>query len=163
MSESNIVDINSENIISTKSWTAYISPIFSFLLLGTLFIGLDNEFNKHQEFDLYLYGILFILFVASVYKILIVRSYKLIMNEDGVWVFSGVLPWSKGYSGVKWRDLDEGVFYPNIIAYFFQSYKLQIKNRMKDTIEISLTQMNKGNKAIEKINNEHSKRIIDGQ
>lgn len=39
------------------------------------------------------------------------RAVHLYCGDVGVWVYSGVLPWNKGVAGVKWRNLDEAVYF----------------------------------------------------
>lgn len=96
-----------------------------------------------------------VIILIFIYKILYLKSFKLYTNEGGVWAFSGVLPWQRGVSGVKWRDLDDAVFFQGMISYFCQSYNISIRHRFTKSNEIVLEHIHKGNHAVSIINQLH--------
>lgn len=54
-----------------------------------------------------------------------------------IWVYSGVLPWSKGVAGIKWRDLDEAVYFQGPVSGALRSYCLRIGHRFTKSSEIT--------------------------
>jgi hypothetical protein len=72
-----------------------------------------------------------------------------------VWVFRGILPWSKGVSGVKWRDLEDAVFFPNFLSWLLRSYTIRVGHRFTKTSEIVLPNIARGHEAVAHINERH--------
>ena len=56
-----------------------------------------------------------------------------------MWTYSGILPWKKGVSGVKWRDMDEATFVPGFWSWITGSYTVCIGHRFTKANEIVLT------------------------
>ena len=81
-------------------------------------------------------------------------------------MFKGILPWAKGTSGVKWRDLDEAVFFPGFFGWVFKSYQLRIGHRFTKSSEIVLGHIRGGDTAVQEINQLHIEMVrnseIDG-
>jgi hypothetical protein len=134
---------NSEGkiILSKKSWVTYIFP----LLIGLAFLVL-------LIFTGLILSIIPIL--ICVYIALMSRSYYLYIDENGVWVFSGIFPWNKGVRGVKWRDLDEAIFYTGLASWVLKCFTIKIRNRFTKDSEITLSYMDLGDLAVTRINAE---------
>jgi hypothetical protein len=75
------------------------------------------------------------------------RSIQLYTDLDGVWVYRGIFPWDKGFSGVKWRDLEDAVFYPNFLSWALKSYTVRVGHRFTKSSEIVLRNIANGNDA----------------
>ncbi|SOE95399.1 hypothetical protein SAMN05414139_08270 [Burkholderia sp. D7] len=142
--------------LAKKSWTAYIK-IFVMMLVG---ISIASAIFRHAAGA----GILLFVLIAlfCVYCFMEIRSVTLYYNDSGVWLYSGILPWNKGTQGVKWRDIENAVFYPSMGSWLFKSYKLRIAHRFTRSSEIVLTNMRRGNEAVQTINNMHQNLIRDG-
>jgi hypothetical protein len=148
------VTSNGAKHLGGKSWTAYLrifilAFLFSFIALFALII--------HWLIGLL---ILLIIFLIVVYKIMEIRSYKLYYDDLGVWLYYGILPWAKGVTGVKWRDLDEAVFVPSFGGWLFKSYSIRLTHRYTKTNEIFITDIANGKQCIIQINSRH-KYLID--
>ena len=132
------------------SWTAYVRPVA--VLLVMLAIGIALYANLHKGV-----GAAFLLFSIALfaYNILLLRSLFLYTDDHGVWVYSGILPWAKGMNGVKWRDLEDAVFFQNFFSWLFKSYTVRIGHRFTKTSELLLPHIAKGNIAVEHINEMH--------
>jgi hypothetical protein len=120
MSEENTLSMSGEaEILSRKSWLAYVGPI------GATGLGLVVAIPiLVQIFSWTVAGMAGALILAySIYHLLLLRSVKLYVDDVGVWVYSGVLPWSRGVAGVKWRDLDEAVFFQGLVAWVSRAYQ----------------------------------------
>ena len=137
---------NSNNVInlSKKSWVAYVLPCFITFLICSIFY----EFTK-----------LLAIVPAGylIYAVLQIRSYQLYMDDNGVWIFSGIFPWSKGVRGVKWRDLDDAVYFTSMFSWAAKSYKIALKHRYTKDNEIFLSHMKKGQESVMQINSRHQK------
>jgi len=138
------------------SWLAYVMPT----LLTLVGVGLGGLLTYYQ---LYL-GVAVIVLVLAlyVYNFLMLRSIRLYADEMGVWLFRGILPWAKGVSGVKWRDLDEAVFYQTFVGWVFKSYNLRIGHRFTRGSEILASGVFRGDAAVREINQYHMDLIRRG-
>lgn len=134
-----------------KSWTAYVRVFLvgSALLLFVTPIAwaISNVLGM-----IALTGSL----AVVIYQILHLRSFHLYYDADGVWIYSGVFPWNKGISGVKWRDLDEAVFFQSVGSWLIKSYSILLSHRYTKSKEILLSHWSDGNRAVEAINEQHT-------
>jgi len=132
------------------AWTAYIAPTFKLLLF--LFISLIVASQSRIWV-----GVVLALFFTGRYVLAILyrRSLRLYADSEGVWVFSGIFPWNSGVGGVKWRDLDEAVFYQGFISWLCKSYDVRISHRFTKSGEIILDSIARGDEAVMHINALH--------
>lgn len=138
-----------------KSWTGYAKATLVALFVGcvaTVFLNWQYWFVGTGTAAV---GLLYL-----AHRILFLRSYRLHMDDIGIWVCSGYLPWSKGVRGIKWRDLDVAVYYPSFPSWLCCSYSLRIRHRYRRASEIHLTGMHKGNASTREINRVHEGKIL---
>ena len=157
-SEDNFVSISNAVVnLSRKSWTAYVGVAIRLALL--LILAAMALYWQSAHWQL-------ILLVAVVplaligYQFWLLRSYRLYFDEVGVWIYSGVLPWKKGVSGVKWRDLDEAIFINNFFSWVTGAYTVQLRHRFTKAIEISEKSMAQGKQAAIAINQQQRKHLV---
>ena len=138
------------------SWLAYVVPTLIMLVL----VGAGGFAIYH---NLYVgMAIIGVTLVVYVYHFMMKRSVRLYADEMGVWLFRGILPWAKGVSGVKWRDLDEAIFYQTFFGWVFKSYSLRIGHRFTRGSEILASGIFRGDKAVREINQYHMELIRRG-
>ena len=116
-----------------KSWTAYIRVVLVGIVLFFIITPLAWSFSVIAGVVVLLVSLLFV-----VYQFLLLRSFHLYYDDVGVWVYSGVLPWNKGVAGVKWRDLDEALYFQSMGSWLFKSYTIRIGHRFTKSSEIVL-------------------------
>lgn len=138
------------------SWVAYLKPVGISLFVWFLGFG---AFAKANIWSAVLWTVAVGLFVA--YRVMMLRSVQLYTDNDGVWVFRGIFPWNKGVSGVKWRDLEDAVYFPNFMSWALKSYTVRVGHRFTKSSEIVLANIAKGDAAVLHINAEH-KRALAG-
>lgn len=138
---------NNEDL-SKKSWLGYVIPLLVIAFITSIMYSTNS-----------LFGVLGL--VSAVLVILHLRSYRLYVNDEGVWVFSGIFPWNKGVRGVKWRDLDEAVYFTGFIPWALRSYTLRISHRYTQGNEIYLKYMTAGVKTVSRINHLHQSLITE--
>ncbi len=136
-----------------KSWTAYIGTA----ILALILLALVAAFGYANIFGGLLIGALSLVFI--VLRFLSIKSHHLYMDDIGVWKSSGILPWTKGVSGVKWRDLDEAVFFQSMFSWMFKSYSIRIGHRFTKDSEIFLSHWNNGHNAVTAINARHKELV----
>ena len=125
--------------LSKKSIMAYIMPMSIWFLLWMIFMS----------FSIFL-GLCML--VIGVLIVLHIQSWVLYLDEKGVWVYSGIFPWSQGVYGIKWTHFDEAVYFLNPISWSLKSYTLHIGNRYKDEATMNLTHVHNGDKSASLIN-----------
>ena len=137
----------------TKSWTAYFT---SMIIFSVMFLVSAALFYMNKWF-----GIAFLILSLGIftYQVLMINSYLLYTNEHGVWVYNGIFPWSKGVTGVKWRDMEDAVYYSNFFSWILKSYTVRISHRFTKTSEIILIHIKNGHEAVVHINQLHQQML----
>jgi hypothetical protein len=157
MEERNAPALPKAEVIGVKSWLAYAGVLaLAVLLFGVL---LPLAFLWHEMAAL---AVLILSALLVAYEFLLVRSVQLYMDDLGVWVHSGVLPWKKGVSGVKWRDMDEATFMNGFTSWATRSYTVRIGHRFTRDSEIVLTNIARGKEAVAVVNARHQGLIRAG-
>lgn len=149
MEEDNrLIPAANATVLCGKSWTAYLGTVVLAILL--FFVALPATFHYFNE--LAAAGVLVVSALVVGYRVLLIRSYQLYYDDVGVWLYSGILPWSKGVTGVKWRDMDEALFIQSFWSWLFKSYSIRIGHRFTKSSEIYLTSMARGKDAVITLN-----------
>lgn len=138
------------------SWLAYVGPTL-LVLVATGLGGLLTTYHLYAGL-----AVIAVCLVVYGYHFLMLRSVRLYADEMGVWLFRGILPWAKGVSGVKWRDLDEAIFYQTFFGWMFKSYNLRIGHRFTRGSEILAGRVFRGDAAEREINQYHMELIRHG-
>ena len=139
--------------LGRKSWTAYTgTAILALILLAVVVVAAIGNVIAGLV-------VLVVALLVLALKFFSIRSHHLYMDDVGVWVFSGILPWTKGVTGVKWRDLDEATFYQSMFSWMFKSYSIRIGHRFTKDSEIFLSHWNRGNDAVVTINTRHKELV----
>jgi hypothetical protein len=145
------------HVVGVKSWLAYLGTL---VLAALLFFGLLPLAFMWNEIAA---GVVFVGSALLVgYRLLLLRSVQLYYDEVGVWAYSGILPWAKGLSGVKWRDMDEATFSPGFWSWITGSYTVRIGHRFTKASEIVLTNIGRGKVAVATLNERHNEMIRAG-
>jgi hypothetical protein len=135
-------------VIGVKSWLAYAGTL---TLAGILFFAvLPLTFAYANEMAGAAVFLVSALLVG--YRLLLLRSVQLYYDDVGVWVHSGILPWKKGISGVKWRDMDEATFVTGFWSWITRSYTIRLGHRYTKSSEIVLTNIARGKDVVATLN-----------
>ncbi|MET0982791.1 MAG: hypothetical protein ABWY02_11870 [Telluria sp.] len=157
MEEQNASASPTAQVIGVKSWLAYAGvAALAVLLFG---VALPAAFLWHEMAAL---AVLVLSALVVAYEFLLVRSVQLYVDDLGVWVHSGVLPWKKGITGVKWRDMDEATFVNGFKSWATGSYTIRIGHRFTRGSEIVLTNIARGKQAVALLNARHQELIRSG-
>jgi hypothetical protein len=144
-------------VIGRKSWLAYAGvAVLAAILLGG---ALPLAFMWNETAAI-------VVLVASgallFYRIALLRSVLLYIDDAGVWVHAGVLPWKKGVTGVKWRDVDEATYAQGFWSWITRSYMVRIGHRFTKSNEIVLSHIGGGKQAVAVINARHQALVRAG-
>ena len=145
-------------VIGVKSWMAYAGVVALAVVLFAGALPLAFLWNDYAA------GAVLVVSAALVaYRFLLVRSVQLYYDDVGVWVHSGVLPWKKGVSGVKWRDMDDATYVNGFVSWATRSYTVRIGHRFTKGSEIVLHNIARGRQAVETVNAVHQDMIRSGE
>lgn len=144
------------------SWLTYVRATVSFLVLAAVSAGIGwwalNKAPTEQTHQVSIAAAVVVLLIALAifgYKALYLKSVSLYTDDVGVWIYRGILPWRRGYRGVKWRDIEDAQYFTGFFSWIFRSYTVRIGHRFTKTSEIFVTHVARGNKAVEHINQLH--------
>lgn len=135
------------HVVGVKSWIAYFGTL---VLAALLFFGLLPLAFMWNEIAAGAVFLLSALFIG--YRVLSLRSVQLYYDDIGVWAYAGILPWKKGVTGVKWRDMDEATFVPGFWSWITGSYTVCVRHRYTKANEIMLTNIGRGKAAVATLN-----------
>lgn len=142
---------NSPFLIFGSSWVAYLRLLpISF---GGLMLISAGAFGAEQFQKSWLVYPPMVLAVAwFIYAVADIRAVKLFTDETGVWLFKGVFPWQKGYSGTKWADIGSAGYRTGFVSWALRSYRVEVEHRFTRTTELSVRHLRYGNLAVEHMN-----------
>lgn len=138
---------NTINQVWRVSWAAYIPHA---LALAGLLVAMAYANNFTYPMIIIGVGMLLMCWVA--YSVYYLSRTRLYIDDDGVWVFRGVFPWSRGVYGVKWRDIEDAVYSTNFIQWITKGYPVTLRPRFSNNPQIHTPPIHLGNKAVETIN-----------
>jgi hypothetical protein len=148
------------HVVGVKSWVAYLKVLaLAVLIFG---VALPIAFQYGDANDIAAGVVMLIGAILVGYKFLALRAVMLYYDDVGVWVYSGVLPWQRGVTGVKWRDMDEATFEQGFWSWLTRSYTVRIGHRFTKGSEIRLTQIGNGKNAMALLNARHHEMIRNG-
>ena len=166
MEENNRQEKRQENL-GRVSWFGYIKMIFSTVIqtvilslvliivggiLMAIFLSEPYPFTE-AEYKIFIFNFCKIMFVCLlVYNLAWVRSVVVYYDENGVWLYSGILPWNKGVNGVKWTEIDEALYFTGFFSWLFKSYTVTIRHKYTKTSEIVISNLYRGNIITARIN-----------
>ena len=142
-----------------KSWVAYATTLLRGIIITALFVVALYWKNAYWKPVTIIWAAAMLLII---YRWLLISSFHLYYDDIGVWLYSGILPWKRGVSGVKWRDMDEAVFTNSFSSWLSGCYTVQIRHRFTKDSEILATQMASGKQAAVTINQQLQERIRAG-
>lgn len=137
-------------VFARKSWTAWVRPLALGLLVLFPIAAAAWQVSAGLGLVMLVGAVVFV-----AYEVLLIRSFQLLCDQSGIWLRFGLLPWSRGVIGVKWRDLDEARYLPGFINWVFHSYAIRIDHRYTKSNEIRMSHVHRGNQAVEAINARH--------
>lgn len=131
------------------SWVAYVGPCVTLAVVLPV-----TWLISHWSIAFAVLLLAFALF-WYVLRILFLYSVEIFTDIDGVWIFRGIFPWSRGVYGVKWRDVDEATYYTGLISWTTKSYRIRIAHRFTKSSEIVISHVRRGDEAVQFINRLH--------
>lgn len=145
-----------EHGVWRKAGAVYAVPVM------TALVGVFVSAGIYPLSHLWSAGVFVAIVGISVLKFLSLRATVLYTTDDGVWLESGIFPWSKKTYGVKWRDIETAVYYPNFLGWLLRSHTIRINHRFTQGSEIVVTGMSRACDCVTHINNLHQELVSSG-
>jgi hypothetical protein len=144
--------------LARKSWTAYVRVTIVGIFLLAIMVPIAWQMSRVAG------PIALIATLAYLaYAVLTIRSYHLFFDDMGVWLQRGILPWNSGLVGVKWRDVDEAVYFQNIWSWMFKSYTIRVGHRFTKSSELIVSHMARGHEAVMTVNSLHQSLVRENR
>ena len=150
-------------VIGRKSWVAYVGLLIKYtIIFGAIYfldifnLSLEPNFGWIEEYSLYAYAFFGIIFV---YRIAVLRSYKIFVTNEGIWLNYGILPWAKGGNGLRWNDADMAFYYPNFLSWITNSYTITINHKYTNASDFMASNIWRGRKVCGEISSIQSSRL----
>ena len=80
------------------------------------------------------------------------NAIKVWMDEVGINVYSGLLPWTRGINSIAWQDCGGAAYFRGFVSYMLKSYKISINHRFTNESNIVLYGIHEGDKLVTLIN-----------
>ncbi|CAG9253995.1 conserved hypothetical protein [Burkholderia diffusa] len=141
-------------VLARKSWVVYVGRLI--IAIAILLIVPPLLWSSAP---LVAAGMVLLIILGMAYEVAVERSYVLFMDDAGIWLRRGILPWSKGVNGVKWRDLDSAVYITGFVSWLTRSYTVRLEHRFTKANEILISHMAAGDQAVKVINAAHIEMI----
>lgn len=132
------------------SWIAYIRPIIVLLII--LLIGFGLSQSKTTALSIAGYIIIIAGIINFICNIMFLKTFYMWIDDNGVWLFRGIFPWTKGKSGTTWRDISDAVYFTGLISWSTKSYRIRVGHRFTKTSELIIPHLKNGNLAVTEIN-----------
>ena len=126
-------------VLSRKSFVGYLKPMGIWLLVWLVSASISFWLSA-------------IVLLIGVLIFFYIRSYRLFVDDAGIWVFRGIFPWDRGIYGLRWEEYGLAVFYQNPLSWILKSYTIHVKNKYKEETIIDLSDMYRGDEAVSQIN-----------
>lgn len=155
------------------SWLGYIKPVILLVVIASLCTGVilardygSAAMQSQLASPLFVITpacVILVALISLVLKIYYLRTLRLIINSDGVYLFKGIFPWTKGTTGTLWQDIADAQYFPGFIAWLTKTYSIQVRFRFNKSSETFVPYIWNGNQAVIKINQTLQERARTGQ
>ena len=133
--------------LARKSYVAYVRP----LLVAATLVALLSSLPRSGVSDAVRVVLLLSTVAWTAFRVAELKSVVLFLDIDGVWVHAGVLPWSRGVFGIRYRDLDDPVLMQNLASWLLRSHTIVLRHRFASQAPIALDHMSNAPAALERI------------
>lgn len=149
-------------VIGRKSWVSYVKLIIKYaIIFGVVYfiditLSVEPDFSYLKEYSLYAYCFLGVIFV---YRIAVLRSYKVYVTNEGIWLNWGILPWARGSNGLRWNDADMAFCYTNFLSWITNSYTIMVNHKYTNASDFMVSNIWRGRKACGEISSIQRNRL----
>lgn len=112
-----------EKQIFKLSWVVYLKQIIVYFIVAFIIMALKSFIGSLA----YILVVLWTIYLAiQIFANYVVKIY---VDEQGVWIFSGIFPWNKGTYGLNWRDISDASYQTGFLSWALRSYTVTVGHR----------------------------------
>jgi hypothetical protein len=148
-----------EVLTYTLSWTAYPGLLLRLVLRVILLLAVYAAAmwilridNTNGLANAGVFAMLVLALAWTAYDFAYLRTMKLYVDVQGVWLAQGLLPWHKGVNGVRWDEMGAACYEPSFLSWACKSYRINIRHRFTTDSELNLAHVKNGHIAVQSIN-----------
>lgn len=155
------------------SWIGYIRPVFLLTVVTALCIAVilvrdlgSPSMQAQLANPLFVIAPVCVIVLAVIWFVLkfyYLSTLRFIINTDGVYLFRGIFPWTKGQTGTLWQDIADAQYFPGFIAWLTKTYSVQVRFRFNKSNETFVPYIWNGHQAVMLINQTLQDRARSGQ
>jgi hypothetical protein len=141
------------------SWTAYLSQtwrlalrVVLLLTVYTMAIWILRVKSASVLANAGVFGMLAVAVAWTLYDIAYLRTIKLIVDRQGIWLHAGLFAWSKGMTGLRWDEVGVATYRQSFASWACNSYGVSVSHRFTTNEEIYLAHVKDGAAAVQSIN-----------
>ncbi len=128
------------------SWVCYLQQVIIYLIVLLVILSLKSWLGVFSS-------ILALIWTIWVFvQILENLKTKFIIDDEGVWISSGLFPWNKGIYGLGWRDISDAVYKTGFFSWVLKSYTITIRHRYTKSNHLVFEKVAKGDLMVGRIN-----------
>jgi len=133
-----ISGIGGDVYIIKPLWTAYYKPIISlyfycliFILIGYFYEAFRLNIYGNDVVNLEFARLILFLFIILKHAIWIyaVRRRYMRIDEDGVWYYKGIFPWTVTIDGLTWKNLEYSWIIQGFVSWVLRSWTVRVVHR----------------------------------
>ena len=153
---------NASDLTYRISWLGYIKPVFLLSVVASLCTGVilardygSTAMQSQLASPLFVIApacVILLALISFILKVYYLRTLRFIINGDGVYLFKGIFPWTKGTTGTLWQDIADAQYFPGFIAWLTKTYSIQVRFRFNKSNETFVPYIWNGHKAVMEIN-----------
>lgn len=132
------------------SFMAYVRPVAIFLVFFLISVSISQSQSGLASLAGYVLIVLSIINFYCSFKF--ISTLKLYHNADGVFLYRGIFPWTKGVAGTLWRDISDAEYFTGFVSWSTKSYRVRVGHRFTKTSELIIPHVKNGNQAVIEIN-----------
>lgn len=135
-----------DNFVFKISWERYLIQFMIWFLVFALLWALKGLIGWIAVILILAWTVWIVIQVLENYVT------KVIVDDDGVWISSGLFPWNKGYYGLNWRDISGATFRTGFLSWVLKSYTITVNHRYTRESHLIIPNLANGHHMVELIN-----------
>ncbi len=88
-------------------------------------------------------------FFLKLYELFV---FSLIINQEGVFISSGIFPWNKGIMGAHWENIGVAYYETGFINWITKAYPVKVENKFTQKFDVYASHIHRGDNCVSEIN-----------
>lgn len=148
-----------QHLAYVLSWTAYLSQgwrlalrLVLLLTVYTIIIWILQVKSASVPANAGIFAMVALAVAWTLYDIAYLRTIKLIVDRQGIWLHAGLFAWSNGITGLRWDEVGVATYRQSFLSWACKSYGVSVSHRFTTIEELYLAHVKDGDVAVQSIN-----------